>query len=188
MAKSMSRRLKFAALGVAGVILPTVAPAEMPVTYIEDNRALFHVSAPDFWQVRAGGARALAPPESDEARLINRVIGFSPVSEQGVWVGFMSPNGVSTFAQAQEYLRNIGKSVVDAPEVDSTSPTTIGGLRAQKFAGQGRRDGRAVSFTAVLIDLPGSRVAISLSVVEAGANPDLVDDINAIYASFRAAR
>ncbi|SLN45326.1 hypothetical protein TRL7639_02447 [Falsiruegeria litorea R37] len=188
MPRSVSLRLISAVLGVAGLVLPSAALAEMPVTYIEDNRALFYVSAPDFWQVRAGGARAITPPGSDEARLINRVIGFEPVAEQGVWVGFMSPNGVSTFAEAQEYLRNIGQSVVDNPTVDSSKPATIGGRRAQKFAGHGRRDGRAVNFTAVLIDLPGSRVAISLSVIEAGADPALIDDVNAIYASFRAAR
>lgn len=171
---------------VAGLV-PLPAFADMPLTYVSDGKALFHLSAPDFWQVRSGGLRALKPPGSEEARLINRVIGFEPEAEPGVWVGFMSPNGVSTFAQAEEYLRNIGKSVVSDPELREQSRIRVGGLPAARYAGTGRRNGRAVAFTAVLVDLPGKRVAISLAVVEAGARPELVEDINAIYASFRAA-
>lgn len=169
-------------------LFPLSVEAEMPVTYKSDNRALFQVSAPDFWQVRAGGPRVLTPPGGDEARLINRVIGFEPVAEQGAWVGFMSPNGVATFAQAEDYLRNIGRSVVQDPEVTGQSRLRIGGLPAAKYTGTGRRDRRTVEFTAVLIDLPGNRVAISLAVLEAGANSELISDINAIYDSFRALR
>lgn len=173
---------------LALALLPLPARAEMPLTYVSEGKALFHLSAPDFWQVRSGGPRALTPPGEEEARLINRVIGFEPEAEPGVWVGFMSPNGVSTFAQAEEYLRNIGKSVVSDPVLREQSRIRIGGLPAARYAGNGRRDGRAVEFTAVLVDLPGNRVAISLAVIEAGARPELVEDINAIYASFRAAQ
>ena len=95
---------------------------------------------------------------------------------------------MSNFAQGQEYLRNIGKSVVDDPELDSASRISVGGLPAERFSGTGRRNGRAVAFTAVLIDLPGGRMAISLAVIEGGADPGLVDDVNAIYSSFRALR
>ncbi|MCE8516960.1 hypothetical protein KBY23_19740 [Ruegeria pomeroyi] len=179
--------LRALALALAASLLPLPATADMPLTYVSDGRALFHLSAPDFWQVRSGGPRALTPPGSDEARLINRVIGFEPEAEPGVWVGFMSPNGVSTFAQAEDYLRNIGKSVVSDPELREQSRIRIGGLPAARYVGTGRRDGKAVAFTAVLVDLPGSRVAISLAVVETGARPELVEDINSIYASFRAA-
>lgn len=170
------------------VVLPGIALADMPVIYKTDNQSLFQVSAPDYWQVRAGGPRVLTPPGSDEERLINRVIGFEPVAEKGAWVGFMSPNGVATFAQAEDYLRNIGSSVVQDPELISEKQTRIGGLPAAKYTGTGRRDGRAVNFTAVLIDLPGNRVAISLAVIEAGANAELISDINAIYGSFRSLR
>ncbi|MCV2889550.1 hypothetical protein [Ruegeria aquimaris] len=174
-------------LALVASLLPMSAVADMPLTYVSDGEALFHLKAPDFWQVRSGGPRALTPPGSEEARLINRVIGLEPEAEPGVWVGFMSPNGVSTFAQAEEYLRNIGKSVVSDPELREQNSIRVGGLPAARYAGTGRRNGRAVEFTAVLVDLPGSRVAISLAVVEAVARPELVEDINAIYASFRAA-
>ncbi len=174
-------------LALVASLLPMSAVADMPLTYVSDGEALFHLNAPDFWQVRSGGPRALTPPGSEEARLINRVIGLEPEAEPGVWVGFMSPNGVSTFAQAEEYLRNIGKSVVSDPELREQNSIRVGGLPAARYAGTGRRNGRAVEFTAILVDLPGNRVAISLTVVEAVARPELVEDINAIYASFRAA-
>lgn len=176
------------ALACAGGLVAGPALAEMPVTYMSDNRALFRISAPDFWHVRSGGPQSLTPPGSDEARLINRVIGLEPAAERGAWVGFMSPNGVTTLAQAEDYLANIGRSVVSDPQVDSRRNGRIGGLPAAIFAGTGRRNGRDVSFTAALIDLPGRRVAISLAVTEAGANPALVAQINDIYASFRALR
>ncbi|WP_171178598.1 hypothetical protein [Ruegeria sp. HKCCD8929] len=179
-------RSSFAALAV--ILVPALACADMPVVYKSDGQALFRLNAPDFWQVRAGGPRVITPPDSDEARLINRVIGLEPVAEGGVWVGFMSPHGVANFEQARDYLRNIGRSVVDDPQVQSESRTRVGGLPAARYAGTGRRGGRAVNFTAVLIDLPDNRVAISMAVIEGGANPDLVEDINAIYGSFRAVR
>lgn len=185
-AKEMKHLFKVLAAGL--LLAPAVATADMPVIYESDNQALFRVSAPDFWQVRAGGPRAVTPPDSEEARLINRIIGFEPVAESGVWVGFMSPNGVRNFAQAEEYLANIGRSVVEDPEVQETSRIRIGDLPAARFAGTGRRGSRNVEFTAVLIDLPGDRVAISLAVIEAGANPELVSDINTIYGSFRSLR
>ncbi len=169
-------------------LTPSLAVAEMPVIYKNGGQSLFEVSAPDYWQVRAGGPRVLSPPDLDEERLINRVIGFSPVSEQGAWVGFMSPNGVRTFDQAVEYLRNIGKSIVEDPVLDSETKTRIGGLAAAKYAGHGRRGRKAVNFTALLIDLPGDRVAISIAILEAGVDPEMINDINAIYSSFRSLR
>ncbi|MCL6285055.1 hypothetical protein M3P21_16100 [Ruegeria sp. 2012CJ41-6] len=168
--------------------LPAATLADMPLTYESDGRALFRLSAPDFWQVRAGGPRAIAAPETGEARLINRVIGLEPVADKGVWVGFMSPNGIRTLGQAEDYLSGIGRSLVKDPEVTGRSSITLGGLPAKRITGTGRRDGRAVSFTALLIDLPTNRVAISLAVIESGADPDLVNDVNAIYGSFRAIR
>lgn len=178
---------KFAlALLVAGV--PAAAQADMPVTYRDDGRALFHFTVPDFWTVQSGGKRALTPPGSDEARLINRVIGLQPQAETGVWMGFMSPNGVRTYDEAVAYLQDIGRFVVNDPEVTAQKRITIGGQPAARFTGTGRRGTTGVNFTAVLIDLPGSRVAISLVVMEAGANPELANDANAVFDSFRVAR
>lgn len=179
------RRLALALL-VAGS--PMAALADMPVTYREDGRALFHFTVPDFWTVQTGGKQALTPPGSDEARLINRVIGMQPQTESGVWMGFMSPNGVRTYEDAVTYLQEIGRFVVTDPQVSARQRVTVGGLPAARFAGTGRRGTRGVSFTAVLIDLPGPRVAISLVVLESGADPALVNDANAVFDSFRAAR
>ncbi|MEX0349910.1 MAG: hypothetical protein AB3N15_10850 [Paracoccaceae bacterium] len=184
-AKMLLRRAACAALLMG---LPGTVFADMPLTYESDGRALFRLSAPDFWQVRAGGPRAITAPETGEARLINRVIGMEPVADKGVWVGFLSPNGISTLDQAEDYLAGIGKSLVSNPKVTGRGSIKLGGLPANRITGTGRHDGRAVSFTALLIDLPTDRVAISLAVIENGANPELVNDVNAIYSSFRAIR
>jgi hypothetical protein len=164
---------------------PQLASAEMPLTYMDEGRALFRVSAPDFWTIRSGGQRAITPPGLDEARLINRVIGLSPATEDGVWVGFMSPHGVRTYQDALEYLRDIGPFLVKDAKVDERKRTTVGGRAAARITGSGRRDGQTVQFTAVVIDLPGNRVAISIVVMEGDVDPGFVADVNAIFASFR---
>jgi hypothetical protein len=180
----------FAAGGLAAsvAILPSLALADMPITYKDEGRALFHLSVPDFWTARAGGGRAVTPPGSDEARQINRVIGLTPVSEDGIWMGFISPHGVSTYEQSLEYLRGVGPFLVKNAEVQERKRISVGGLPAARLTGSGSRDGKAVSFTAVVVDLPRDRVAISVVVMEAGVNPDLVSDVNAVFASFRAVR
>ena len=61
-------------------------------------------------------------------------------------------------------------------------------MPARVIAGTGRRRGRGVEFTATVVDLPNGRVAVSVVVFEAGANTQLVADVNAVLASLRAAR
>ncbi len=159
--------------------------ADMPVTYKDGGRALFTLSAPDFWTVRAGGPRELAAPDG-EARIVARVIGMHPVSEPRVWVGFVSPRGVRNVDEATAYLRDIGPFLVKDAQVDSRKSHRIAGRAATSIAGHGRRKGKTVNFKAVLIDLPNGRMAISVVVMEAGADPAIVADVNAIYSSFRA--
>lgn len=171
---------------LALTFMPQLASADMPVTYKDEGQALFRVSAPDFWVVRSGGQRAVTPPGLDEARLINRVIGLQPVTEKGIWVGFISPHGVRTYDEAVEYLRDIGPFLVKDAKVDSRTRVSIGGLPAARITGTGRRDGKTLYFTAFVIDLPRDRVAISIVVMESGLDPGYVADVNAIFASFRA--
>lgn len=180
----------FAAAGLAASVALMSGPAlaDMPVTYKDEGRALFHISVPDFWTVRAGGGRSLTAPGSEEARLINRVIGLTPVSEDGIWMGFISPHGVTNYQGALEYLRGVGPFLVKNAEVQERKRISVGGLPAARLTGSGSRDGKAVHFTAVVVDLPRDKVAISVVVMEAGVNPDLVSDVNAVFASFRAVR
>lgn len=180
------RRFFGTCLTVAALALsPLPVSADMPVTYRDAGRALFSVSAPDFWTVRAGGPRELAAP-GDEPRNVARVIGMHPVTEPRVWVGFVSPPGVSNFDEATEYLRDIGPFLVKKPQIDRQRSLRVGGRAAKSIAGHGTRKGRSVNFTAVLIDLPNGRMAISVTVMEAGVDPAITADVNAIYSSFRA--
>ncbi|WP_425044207.1 hypothetical protein [Primorskyibacter sp. S87] len=160
--------------------------ADMPVTYRDQGQALFSLNVPDFWTASAGGQRTVTASETGEARLINRVISLQPKTEPRVWVGFMSPNGIRTRDEAISYLSDIGAFIVRDPVLTDQKRISVGGRPAERFSGTGRRNGRGVNFTALLIALPGNRVAVSISVIEDGADPELVNDINAIYASFRA--
>lgn len=175
-------------LALLPALLPGGLQAQTPVTYSDGGRALFHIEAPDFWTMRTGGPRLLTAPDSDETRPTSRIIGLQPTAADDVWVGFVSPHGVATLEQAEDYLRDIGPHLVNDARTTARGPVRIGGRPAMRYTGSGRRNGRAVSFTAVTIDLPGPRVAVSVTVIEAGADPVWTGYINAIYASFRVAQ
>ncbi|NOD77352.1 hypothetical protein GS646_05965 [Ruegeria sp. HKCCD4315] len=159
--------------------------ADTPVTYTEDGRALFRFSVPDFWVLRTGGPREIEDSELGDTRGVSRVMGMRPVTDDTVWMGFVSPDGVASIQDGVRYLQDIDKFLVNDPTVTSTSDTRIGGLPAKVFRGTGRREGRGVSFTATLIDLPRGRVAVAVAILRDGANPDYADDLNAVFASFR---
>jgi len=174
------------AAAVLTLLLSVGARADVPITYTDGGRALFSVNAPDFWSIRTGGPRELTAPGTDTPRNVARVVGMQPVTEQRIWVGFVSPHGVATLAQARSYLQDIGPFLVKDAQVDQEKSRRIGGRSATSFTGKGRRDGKSVNFTAVVIDLPGARVAIAIVVLEAGVDPEIVNDVNGIFASFRA--
>ncbi|MFT4962362.1 MAG: hypothetical protein ACI92Z_003459 [Paracoccaceae bacterium] len=169
-------------------LLGTQAAAEVPITYTDAGRALFRFDAPDFWSIRTGGARLLSAPDTEEKRDVSRLIGLKPTRDPHVWVGFVSPQGISNFKQGIEYLRDIGPSLVKDPVTISRKDKRVNGLKAASFAGTGQRDGKTVNYTAVLIDLPGNRIAVSVVVIEPGADAETLDAVNAIFSSFRAAR
>lgn len=184
---ALHRILRTLPAGLA-ILAAGAAFAGMPVTYKDGERALFRVEVPDFWTVRSGGERVLTPPSRDEPRLVQRVIGLQPTAGPKVWVGFISPEGISDFAGAEAYLADIGPFLVKDPETASTRRLRIGGLPARSFRGKGRRGGRTVDFVATVIDLPGGRMAVSVAIMEPGSSAAEIEQINAIYRSFRAAR
>lgn len=181
------RFLQAACVAVA-LGLPNPTLAEVPVIYTDDGRSLFSVRVPDFWTMRTGGVRDLTAPGTEETRATNRVLGLQPISEEGVWVGFVSPAGIGTIGAGFEYLQDIGPFLVEDPQIGARKRHRIGGLPAESVSGQGRRDGRQVSFTALVADLPGNRVAVSVVVMEAGTDPALADEINRMLGTLRAVR
>lgn len=173
-------------LACAALFAAQSAVAETPVTYTDNGKALFSFSAPDFWTVHVGGNRALTDSQTEETRTVSRVIGLQPETEPGLWVGFISPLNVRTFDDVRDYLTDIGPFLVKDAIVGSRKSRRIAGRAARTISGSGRRDGKAVNFTAVAIDLPGNRMAVSVVVMEAGLDPASVNDVNRIFASFRA--
>lgn len=181
-------RLAFAICMAAWLGVAPPAQAETPVTYTEDGRGLFSFAVPDFWVLRTGGPREIADTRLGDARAVSRVMGMRPVTDDAVWMGFVSPAGVATIRDGIRYLRDIDKFLVKNPALSDIRDTRIGGLPAKLFRGTGRRDGKSVSFTAAVIDLPGNRVAIAVAILRDGANPGYSDNLNAVFASFRTAR
>ncbi|WP_171122152.1 MULTISPECIES: hypothetical protein [unclassified Ruegeria] len=164
------------------------AVADTPITYTDQGRALFSFAVPDFWAVRTGGPREIEDTELGDPRAVARVIGVRPVTDDGAWMGFVSPAGVASINGGLRYLQDIDKFLVKDPDVSETVTTQIGGLPARVIRGTGTREGRGVNFTATVIDLPRDRVAVIIAVLRDGADPAYVDDLNAVFASFRSAQ
>ncbi|WP_170382712.1 hypothetical protein [Ruegeria atlantica] len=172
-----------AALWLGGV---TPASADTPITYSDSGRGLFSFAVPDFWVVRTGGPREIEDTELGDLRAVARVMAIRPVTDDNVWMGFVSPAGVASIEGGLRYLEDIDKFLVEDPVVSSTSNTRIGGLPARVIRGTGNRDGRGINFTATVVDLPNGRVAVVVAILRNGADPAYVDELNAVFASFRA--
>ncbi len=164
------------------------ASADTPVTYTDDGHALFRFDVPDFWTLRTGGIREIEDTQLGDPRAVARVMGMRPVTDDNVWMGFVSPSGVKNIADGLRYLEDIDKFLVKEPTVTSTSDRRIGGLPARVIRGTGNRDGKGVNFTATVIDLPRDRVAIVVAILRNGADPAYADTLNAVFASFQPAR
>lgn len=176
---------RFCAALIGLVLLPCASLADTPVTYSDSGRALFEVEMPDFWSLRTGGLREREGPDASDLRDILRVFGMTPEAHDGIWVGFISPHGVSTLDQAREYLREIGPFLVEDATVDAPKSRRISGLPARSTTGKGRRNGTPVDFTVLSIDMPNGRIAICVVIFEAGADAEVVGDINEMLSSFR---
>ena len=170
--------------------VPTVGAvqAETPVTYTDNGQALFAFDVPDFWHLRTGGIRDLTHSLTRDPRTVSRLMGLQPVASEGIWMGLISPLGVRTTEDGLAYLQDIGPFLVKDAQVLDRDRRRIGGRSATVLSGQGRREGVDVAFTASVIPLPQGRVAIAVVVMEAGLDPALVNDVNAVFASFRAVR
>lgn len=176
-----------AVLGVVGfLVLAGGAFAQTPMSYTVNGKPMFHVDVPDFWEVRVGGPRKLTPVGEDTERDVARVMGLQPEAAGNVWVGFIVPRGVRTLEEGADYVREIGPHLMNDAEITKREVRRIGGRTAHSISGHGRRKGKGVQFTAVLIDLPGPHIAFSVTVLENGFDPDLLGGINAIYTSFKA--
>lgn len=162
--------------------------ADTRAVYTDSGQSIFKVDVPDFWSLRTGGIREIVDPETSELRDVSRVFGLTPNAHQGVWVGLISPHGVSNLNGARDYLQDIGPFLVQDAVLEGPKSRRIGGYPARTVAGKGRRDGKRIDFTAVTIDLPNNRVAIAVIIFEAGADSQLVGDINRMLSSIRVAR
>lgn len=170
------------------VMSVSMAGAQTPVSYSENGQVLFTVKVPDFWSVRTGGPRNMAPHETDVLRVVPRVLALEPTVGDGVWMGLMSPPGVQDLAAARPYLSRLIPFLALEAEVEAPVNRRIAGRPAEVYSGTGRREDRALTFTVAAIDLPNGRVAIVGAVLEASADPAFVNVLNGVFASFRAMR
>lgn len=174
----------------AGLVLGlnTAAFAQTPVTYSDNGRDLFEVTVPDFWAVRTGGDRMIEDPKLGDLRAVSRIVSLRPVTQDGVFMGLMSPAGVTNIADGIAYLADIEKFLIKDPEIINTTSTRVGGLPARVVRARGKRHGRNMNITATVIDLPGPRVAVAVTALADSVDPGFADELNGVFASFRAVK
>ncbi len=179
------RLLFSAALMAVATLGAAPAQADTPVTYTDAGKPLFSFVVPDYWALRVGGPREIEDTNLGDARAVARVMGMRPATDDSVWMGFISPQGVTSIEGGVDYLSDIDKFLVKDPQITGSGRRSIAGLPAQVFRGTGSRDGRGVNFTATVIDLPKGRVAVAVAILRDGADPSYVDDLNAVFGSIR---
>lgn len=183
----MRRFLKCAALAAATCLFGAAhALADTQVTYEDEDQAVFSVHVPDFWTLRVGGDRDIAPDAKAPLRSVARVFGLSPELDHGVWVGLMSPPRFRTLQDAKDYAQSLSGQLAKTTEITATQERRVAGYPAFVIEGNGRREGRAVSFTVALLELPNRRVVVGLTVLESGYDPSALTDVNAILHSVKA--
>ena len=185
MMKAWSNFARGIALG-ALCLFPIGAQAETEVVYSDAGRDVFEVTIPDFWTLRVGGAREITPSSDEALRPIARVFGLSPETENGVWIGLISPPQLRSLEDAADYAQSLSGQLAETTEVTSRESRRIAGYPAFVLEGTGRRSGRDVNFTAAVIELPGQRVVVGLTVLERGYDPSALKDVNAILHSIKA--
>ncbi|WP_222869613.1 hypothetical protein [Roseobacter fucihabitans] len=74
----------------------------------------------------------------------------------------------------------MGAFLVKDASVKAIKSRCVAGLPAQTFSGTGHRKGKSLDFTAITIDMPNGRVAVSVGVFEAGEDVNVISNINAL--------
>lgn len=184
----MKNYVQAAIVAIAATVGASAVSADVPVYYTEGNKRLFSFELPDFWVLLSGGDRTLAAPGTENNRRVSRVIGMEPEGTGGVWLGFVVPDGVTTRAQAYAYLDEVGTSLVRNPQETKSVNRSIAGRPAVVTSGTGSVGNERVQYTAVVVDLPGSKFAIGVTIVEPDATPTQIDQLNQIFDSIRVAR
>lgn len=176
---------KFASASVLSLgVMAGPSVAEVTATYDGGSRNLFEIAVPDHWVLATGGFENYATQDAEKPA-VPRVLGMRPENDNRVWVGFLSPDGVSNVAQAARYIRNLDRRLVESPQIEEQRTTTIGGRSSTYFNGTGTRNGKPVNFTVGVIDLPSNRVAIFVIAGENGARSLYRDELNHVVRSFR---
>lgn len=179
-------RLGSLLLSVAMCTTPMLAQADTQVVYRDQTRSVFQVDVPDFWKLRVGGPRDLAPTDGDEIRAVERVFGLEPESDHGVWIGLISPPKFRTLEDAKEYARGLSGQLAKTTEILSAEDRRIGNYAATVITGIGRRDGRPVSFNVTLLDIKNGRVVVALTIMSQGFDQSALTDVNDILNSIKA--
>ncbi len=165
--------------------VPGAAPAQTPITYAQEGRAIFSVAMPDFWIARSGGPRVFEDPDLGQ-RQIRRILALQPETNSAAWIGLASPEGITTLDDATAYVANLGQFLVQDPVVGNRFETRLGGLPARVINGQGTREGQRLRFSVVMADLPGDRIAVMVALATPEAGAGVLDEIRSVLRSIRA--
>ncbi|MEL6236170.1 MAG: hypothetical protein AAFR46_17375 [Pseudomonadota bacterium] len=169
-------------LAAAG-LLAVAAPAAADVRVIYDGGfgELFSVAMPDGW-VFASGIRPGTDPDAPNQP---RVIGMNPEDDLSIWLGWLSPPGISDLDAAIAYVEGVSAEIVTDPVVELSQDITVDGRPGHLYAGTGIRQDAPIDFGVAVIDMPGDVVVIGLFIGEFGAREVYQAEIDYVTSSFK---
>ncbi|MEM9196777.1 MAG: hypothetical protein AAGD12_02895 [Pseudomonadota bacterium] len=175
-------RLGLTGLAVAG-FFAIAAPAQADVRVIFDGGfgELFSVAMPDGWVVTSG----IRPGTDPDAPDLPRVIGMTPEDDLSVWLGWLSPPGISDLDAAIAYVEGVSAEIVQSPVVELSEDITVDGRPGHLYAGTGIRQEAPIEFGVAVIDMPGDVVVVGLFIGEFGAREVYQAEIDYVTSSFK---
>lgn len=172
--------LRALSLGI-GLGLAAPAAADVRVIYDGGFGELFSVAMPDGWVVTSGLRPGTDPDAPDQPR----VIGMTPEDDLSVWLGFLSPPGISDLDAAIAYVEGVSAEIVQNPVVELSEDITVDGRPGHLYAGTGTRQDAPIDFGLAVIDMPGDVVVIGLFIGEFGAREIYQEEIDYVTSSFK---
>lgn len=138
------------------------ANAQVAVTYVTNNKALFTMEIPDTWIVNVGTESDTAKLESGQTSA-PRVVTAMPEDGTILWFGTWVPDGVKTLDDAHEYLLSVKDYLIDeaTPSVKITD-AKIGRMPVRYSTGTGIKNGKKVDYFAMLFQLNKSHSGLAI--------------------------
>jgi hypothetical protein len=138
-----------------------VAQAQVSITYSCRGKQQFTMDISDNWQVNVGseaGPAQMSEGEKEPARLISAM----PNDGVPLWFGMWVPDGLKKIASSEEYMESLGLELLDDIVATERKFDLLNSMEVYYVSGTGNKEGEAMDFRAVFVQLTPESVAIAI--------------------------